>query len=108
MRRSVANPAGSSLPYRIRAPLAKLQLKNAILGDGGAQAPAGGLGDGEALETDAANPDYLSLTLQSRVYEHIAETPLQHAPALSERLGATVHIKVRHTAVESASPVLRK
>lgn len=123
LRRSAAS--GSTLPYRIRSPLgvpcthelslartlcyqlmgsrsnrggtAKLQLKNAILGDGAAQGPAGGLGDGEALETDAATPDYLSLTLQSRVYEHIAETPLQHAPALSERLGVAVHIKVCYT-----------
>lgn len=79
------------LPYRIRAPLAKLQASNA--GATAQALPAGGLGDGEALESGVANPDYLSLTLRSRVYDHVTETPLQHAPALSERLGCTVHIK---------------
>jgi len=54
---------------------------------------AGGLGDGEKLETNAAGPDYVRLTLTSRVYDMISETPLQHAPGLSERLNANVHLK---------------
>ena len=90
-RRSIQAPS-SGLPFRIRAPLARLQAKKAHVDDQ-SSAPTGGLGDGEALETAASHPDYLSLTLRSRVYDHVKETPLQHAPALSESLGATVHIK---------------
>jgi len=80
----------SGLPYRIRAPLAKL-VDRKKPSDG--TAAAGGLGDGEKLETNATGPDYTRLTLTSRVYDMISETPLQYASGLSERLQANVHLK---------------
>lgn len=80
----------SSLPYRIRAPLARLKESKVEPAEA-FRAPA--LGDGESLETDAKDPDFVALALRSRVYDHLTDTPLQHALALSERLGANVHIK---------------
>ena len=80
----------STLPYRIRVPLAKLQeRKTATPID--FRAPS--LGDGEQLETAEAATDYLAMTLRSRVYDHIQETPLQFAPAMSEAIGVALHIK---------------
>jgi threonine dehydratase len=80
----------SGLPYRIRAPLAKL-VERKKLPDGSPQ--FGGLGDGEKLETNATGPDYVRLALTSRVYDMVSETPLQYASGLSERLHAKVHLK---------------
>lgn len=73
----------SGLPYRIRSPLARLHEKK--------KAPVqasreGGLGDGEKLETNATEPDYMRLALTSRVYDLISESPLQHASGLSARV----------------------
>ena len=81
----------SGLPFRIRAPLARLMQKEQP--KPAFRQPA--LGDGEALLADDKGPDYLSLALRARVYDLIGESPLQHAPALSESLGdaTTVHIK---------------
>ena len=73
----------SGLPFRIRAPLAKL-VQRKKLPDGAAQ--PGGLGDGEKLETNATGPDYVRLALTSRVYDMVQETPLQFASGLSARL----------------------
>ena len=42
----------SNLPYRIRRPLTKIQERKALSAIGGSP-PSGGLGDGEALESDA-------------------------------------------------------
>ena len=52
------------LPYRIRAPLARLKEKKsrAESGEEAAVRP-GGLGDGEKLESNATNPDYVRLAL---------------------------------------------
>ena len=82
------------LPYRIRAPLARLKEKKsrAESGEEAAVRP-GGLGDGEKLESNATNPDYVRLALTSRVYDMVAETPLQFASGLSARLSANVHLK---------------
>jgi len=80
----------SGLPFRIRAPLAKLVERKK---QPEATAAAGGLGDGEKLETNATGPDYVRLALTSRVYDMLSETPLQYASGLSERLGCNVHIK---------------
>jgi len=80
----------SGLPFRIRAPLAKLVERKK---PPEATAAAGGLGDGEKLETNATGPDYVRLALTSRVYDMLSETPLQYASGLSERLGCNVHIK---------------
>ena len=83
----------SGLPYRIRSPLAKL-VERKTAASGAQVAPAaGGLGDGEKLETNATGPDYVRLALTSRVYDMVSETPLQYASGLSERLGANVHLK---------------
>ena len=71
-----------------------------------APAKAGGLGDGERLETNATNPDYVNLALTSRVYDIVAETPLQHAGGLSQKLGASVHVK-REDLLPSFSSKLR-
>jgi len=79
-----------SLPYRIRAPLAKLQAKKALPAP---SAAPGTLGDGEALEQPDAAPDYLRLALTSRVYDYVEATPLVHAGGLSDRLRAVVHLK---------------
>ena len=69
----------SGLPYRIRAPLAKLvQRKNNPQG----VATSGGLGDGEKLETNATGPDYVRLALTSRVYDVLSETPCVPASCL--------------------------
>ena len=87
--RATARRLGT-LPFRIRAPLARLIERKAPAAEA-FRAPA--LGDGEALTSATAAPDYLALALRSRVYDHLGETPLQHAPALSEALGASVHIK---------------
>jgi threonine dehydratase len=38
-------------------------------------------------------PDYLRLVLTARVYDIANETPLQKAPALSEKLGNTLLLK---------------
>ena len=43
--------------------------------------------------TQAASPNYVRMALNSRVYDMVKETPLQHASGLSARLGASVHIK---------------
>ena len=82
------------LPYRSRAPLARLKEKKsrAESGEEAAVRP-GGLGDGEKLESNATNPDYVRLALTSRVYDMVAETPLQFASGLSARLSANVHLK---------------
>ena len=80
----------STLPYRIRVPLAKLQAAKALP----REAPRpGALGDGEALEGTAAAPDYVRMALTSRVYDHLSATPLVHAGGLSERLHSIVHLK---------------
>ena len=79
----------STLPYRIRAPLSRLQAAKTL----SAERLAGALGHGEALEAAPAEPDYVRMALTSRVYEMISETPLQHVSGLSERLGANVHFK---------------
>ena len=81
------------LPFRIRAPLARLVEKKSREQELSPQKQAGGLGDGEKLEANATGPDYVRLALTSRVYDMIAETPLQYAPGLSARLGANVHLK---------------
>ena len=73
----------SGLPYRIRAPLARLQEKKKAPAEGKKEA---GLGDGEKLETNSVGPDYVRLALTSRVYDFVNETPLQHASGLSQRL----------------------
>ena len=73
----------SGLPYRIRAPLARLQEKKKAPAEGKREA---GLGDGEKLETNSVGPDYVRLALTSRVYDLVSETPLQHASGLSQRL----------------------
>jgi threonine dehydratase len=39
------------------------------------------------------SPDYLKLILRSRVYDVAEESPLQHAPALSQRLGTRLLLK---------------
>jgi len=88
MRRALSTSV-SALPYRIRAPLARLRASK----DEQPAFLAGGLGDGESLEGAATYPDYVALALRSRVYDNLSETPLQHLPALSERLDATVHLK---------------
>jgi len=80
----------STLPYRIRAPLARLRASKEAQ-EPSFRAPA--LGDGESLEGAATYPDYVALALRSRVYDHLSETPLQHLPALSEKIQSTVHIK---------------
>lgn len=80
----------SGLPYRIRAPLAKL-VERKKQPDGPAM--TGGLGDGEKLETNATGPDYVRLALTSRVYDLLSESPLQYASGLSERLNCCVHVK---------------
>jgi len=81
------------LPYRIRAPLARLVDKKNREQGAEQQAAPGGLGDGEKLETNATGPDYVRLALTSRVYDMVAETPLQYASGLSARLNANVHLK---------------
>ena len=73
----------SALPYRIRAPLAKLREKKK---EPVQAAKESGLGDGEKLESNAASPDYVRLAMTSRVYDFISETPLQLAQGLSQRL----------------------
>ena len=87
--------SSSKLPYRIRAPLSRLQQQKAT--DPQPTFRTGSLGDGEALESDDMAPDYLSLALRSRVYDLLQESPLQHAPALSESLGAAIHLKREDT-----------
>lgn len=80
----------SGLPYRIRAPLAKLQARKHKPQEGATEAT---LGDGEKLETTDGPPDYVRLALTSRVYDMVGETPLQYASGLSQRLNAKVHLK---------------
>ena len=81
------------LPYRIRAPLARLVEKKSREQGVQPEAAPAGLGDGEKLETNATGPDYVRLALTSRVYDMVAETPLQFASGLSARLDANVHLK---------------
>ena len=88
-------PAGvrhaSGLPFRIRAPAAKL-LERKSRG----QAPgekAREASHGEKLETGDHGADYVRLGLTSRVYDMIQESPLQYAAGLSSRLNANLHIK---------------
>ena len=82
----------SGLPFRIRAPLAKLQERKSRAQDGqvqGHRPPA--LGDGEKLESSGAGPDYVRLALTSRVYDMVQESPLQYASGLRSRLQANLH-----------------
>jgi len=93
----VAHPAharamSNGLPYRIRAPLAKLVHRKKEH-DATPTSGGGGLGDGEKLETNETGPDYVGLALRSRVYDMVHETPLQFASGLSAKLNATVHLK---------------
>eukprot|EP00966_Prymnesium_polylepis_P318130 7348432-Prymnesium_polylepis.1 len=74
----------SGLPYRIRAPLAKLQEKKGQRQEAAREAT---LGDGEKLESPDAAPDYVRLALTSRVYDFVNESPLQLASGLSQRVG---------------------
>ena len=103
------------MPFRIRAPLAKLLSRKQAqepasnvaagglgLGDPlghalGRLSPSTALADGEALESDVATPDYVRLALTSRVYDFISESALQRAPGLSEKLRANVHLKREDT-----------
>jgi len=80
----------STLPYRIRVPLAKLQAAKALPREA---ARPGALGDGEALEGAEVAPDYVRMALTSRVYDYLTATPLVHAGALSERLQSVIHLK---------------
>ena len=82
----------NGLPYRIRAPLAKLVDRKKDL-DQTPTSGGGGLGDGEKLETNESGPDYVGLALRSRVYDMVHETPYQYASGLSAKLNATVHLK---------------
>ena len=82
----------SHLPYRIRRPARLLQERKSLSANEVSR--PGTLGDGEALEADAASPNYVRLALTSRVYDMVKETPLQHMSGLSARLGASVHIKL--------------
>ena len=90
-------PAGvrhaSGLPFRIRAPAAKLLERKSRGQAPGEKTAAGGLGDGEKLETGDDGADYVRLGLTSRVYDMIQESPLQYAAGLSSRLNANLHIK---------------
>ena len=80
------------LPYRIRAPLAKLQEKKKTSAEPAkAQQPM--LGDGEQLEAGTTGPDYMRLALTSRVYDMVSESPMQPASSLSQRFGADIHLK---------------
>lgn len=81
----------SHLPYRIRRPARLLQERKSLSSNEVSR--PGTLGDGEALEADAASPNYVRLALTSRVYDMVKETPLQHMSGLSARLDASVHIK---------------
>jgi len=89
-RRTLAGLPSNGLPYRIRAPLAKLQERKKPYEE---QFRPPALGDGEQLEGSAATPDYLRLALTSRVYDMVQQSPLQYASGLSHRLNASVHIK---------------
>jgi len=85
--RGGARQMSQGLPFRIRAPLAKLQeRKSRAEQESAGRKPAGGLGDGEKLENSDAGPDYVRLALTSRVYDMVQETPLQFASGLSARL----------------------
>eukprot|EP00965_Chrysotila_dentata_P117606 3885936-Pleurochrysis_carterae.AAC.1 len=72
------------LPYRIRVPLKKLQEKKNLPQP--SFRPAA-LGDGEQLESNSTEPDYMRLALTSRVYDMVVESPMQHCSGLSQRLG---------------------
>lgn len=88
---AVARRPMCGLPYRIRAPLARLVDSKK---DGTTQAAASPtLGDGEKLEAGATAPDYVRLALTSRVYDMIGESPLQYASGLSARYECDVHLK---------------
>ena len=78
-----------TLPYRIRAPLAKLKERKKTPQMG----REAGLGDGEKLESENTNPDYVRLALTSRVYDMLQESPMQHASGLSQRLQAQIFLK---------------
>ena len=93
--RSQARRVSDGLPYRIRAPLAKLQQQKKAGPKEGVVAAA--LIDGEALEYEDVAPDYVRLALTSRVYDFVRETPLHFASGLSHRLGAQVHLKREDT-----------
>ena len=89
--RASSNTTGG-LPYRIRAPLAKLQEKKKTSAEPAkAQQPM--LGDGEQLEAGTTGPDYMRLALTSRVYDMVSESPMQPASSLSQRFGADIHLK---------------
>jgi threonine dehydratase len=95
---SLRVPAGvrhaSGLPFRIRAPAAKLlERKSRGQAPGEKTTAEGSLGDGEKLETGDDGADYVRLGLTSRVYDMIQESPLQYAAGLSSRLNANLHIK---------------
>jgi len=83
----------SGLPFRIRAPLAKLQERKARAQEAAPGHLPPALGDGEKLESSAAGPDYVRMALTSRVYDMVQESPLQFASGLSARFKGNVHIK---------------
>jgi len=56
--------------------------------------------------SERAPPDYLSLTLRSRVYDYARETPYEFMPQLSERVGGMCHVK-REDILPGFSTVVR-
>jgi len=72
------------LPYRIRAPLSKLQKSKA--------SPRVSVG-----LPHSAPPNYLQLALTSKSNDHLAETRLDYVPGISERAGSSIHIKREDT-----------
>jgi len=79
----------ASLPYRIRVPLAALKRQKAAAQTAGAVVAAAETGPmaGETIWSARSRPNYVSLTLTSKVYDVADATPLQKAAYISERLG---------------------
>lgn len=88
-RTALVSMSARPLPFRLRVPLAKiLHAKRGAP----AQAPSVS-GFGEEMWDYTSKPDYLRLTLTSRVYDVANESPMLPASKLSERLGNAVYFK---------------
>ena len=88
--------SGRTLPFRIRSPLGGLLKRKSQ-----AKVPTGakesGPAAGEGLWSARQPPNYVSMTLRSRVYDIAKVTAYEVMPGLSERTGSTCYAKREDT-----------
>jgi len=87
--------SGRTLPFRIRSPLGGLLKKKSGIKPGGPRET--GPMAGESMWTERKPPNYVSMTLRSRVYDYAKVTKYEYLPGLSSRVDATCYAKREDT-----------